>query len=58
MAIVLNDQLPKLVKQFSGKSRITETNANDMLREVRTALFGTDVALPETSLSWLDMVST
>ena len=56
MAIVLNDKLSKLVKQFSGKSLITETNASDMLREVRLALLEADVALPETSLSWLVVV--
>ena len=58
MATSLSDKLSKLVKQFSGKSRITETNVSDMLREVRTALLEADVALPETSLSWLDVVST
>ena len=46
MAIVLNDKLFKLVKQFSGKSRITETNVSDMLREVRLALLEADVAFP------------
>ncbi len=58
MAIVLNDKLSKLVKQFSGKSRITETNVSDMLREVRLALLEADVALPETSLSRSIVVST
>jgi len=58
MAIVLNDKLSKLVKEFSGKSRITETNASDMLREVRLALLEAYVALPETCLSWLDVAST
>ena len=58
MAIVLNDKLFKLVKQFREKARITETNVSDMLREVRLALLVADVALPETSLSWLDVVST
>ena len=58
MAIALSDKLSKLVKQFREKARITETNVGDMLREVRTALLEADVALPETSLSWLDVVST
>ena len=58
MAIALSDKLSKLVKQFRQKARITETNVGDMLREVRTALLEADVALPETSLSWLDVVST
>ena len=58
MATSLSDKLSKLVKQFSGKSRITETNVSDMLREVRLALLEAYVALPETCLSWLDVVST
>ena len=58
MAIELSDKLSKLVKQFSGKSRITETNVSDMLREVRLALLEADVALPEISLSWSDVIST
>ena len=58
MAIALSDRLSKPVKQFREKARITETNVGDMLREVRTALLEADVALPETSLSWLDVVST
>lgn len=58
MATGLSDKLSKLVKQFSGKSRITETNVSNKLREVRTALPEADVALPETSLSWLVVFST
>jgi len=58
MATSLSDKLSKLVKQFRDKARITETNVSDMLREVRTALLEADVALPETSLSWLDVLST
>ena len=58
MAIALSDKLSKLVKQFSGKSRITETNVSDMLRGGRLALLEADVALPETSLSWIVVVST
>jgi signal recognition particle subunit SRP54 len=58
MATSLSDKLSKLVKQFREKARITETNVSDMLREVRTALLEADVALPETSLSWLVVVST
>ena len=46
MATSLSDKLSKLVKQFSGKSRITETNVSDMLREVRLALLEADVAFP------------
>lgn len=58
MATSLSDKLSKLVKQFREKARITETNVSDMLREVRTALLEADVALPDTSLSWLFVVST
>ena len=58
MATSLSDKLSKLVKQFREKARITETNVSDMLREVRTALLEADVALPETSLSRLVVVST
>ena len=61
MATALSDKLSKLVKQFRGKSLFNETHVSDMLRRVRrvrTALFETDVALPETSLSWLDVAST
>ena len=58
MATSLSDKLSKLVKQFREKARITETNVSDMLREVRTVLLEADVALPETSLSWLVVVST
>jgi len=53
MAIALNDKLSKLVKLFSGKSCITETNVSDMLREVRFALLEADVALPVV----LDLIS-
>ena len=58
MAISLSDKISKLVRQFSGKSCITETNVSDMLREMLTALLEADVALPESSLSWLVVAST
>jgi signal recognition particle subunit SRP54 len=58
MATGLSDKLSKLVKQFSGKSLITETNVSDMLCEIRLALLEADVDLPETSLSWLVVVLT
>ena len=46
MASNLTERLSRLVKTMRGQSRITETNVQDMLREVRMALLEADVALP------------
>ncbi len=46
MASALTDKLSRLVKTLSGQARITESNVQDMLREVRMALLEADVALP------------
>jgi len=46
MATALTDKLSGLVKKISGQARITESNVQDMLREVRMALLEADVALP------------
>ena len=46
MASNLTDRLSRLVKTMRGQARITETNVQDMLREVRMALLEADVALP------------
>jgi signal recognition particle subunit SRP54 len=46
MASTLADKLTALVKKISGQARITESNVQDMLREVRLALLEADVALP------------
>jgi len=46
MASTLADRLSALVKKISGQARITESNVQDMLREVRLALLEADVALP------------
>ncbi len=46
MATHLTDRLSRLVKTMRGQARITETNVQDMLREVRMALLEADVALP------------
>ena len=46
MASTLTDRLSRLVKNMRGQSRISETNVQDMLREVRMALLEADVALP------------
>jgi signal recognition particle subunit SRP54 len=46
MASALSDRLSRLVKTMRGQARITESNVQDMLREVRMALLEADVALP------------
>jgi signal recognition particle subunit SRP54 len=46
MASTLSDRLSRLVKTIRGQARITESNVQDMLREVRVALLEADVALP------------
>lgn len=46
MASQLTERLGRLVKTMRGQARITETNVQDMLREVRMALLEADVALP------------
>jgi len=46
MATTLTDRLSRMVKTMRGQARITETNVQDMLREVRMALLEADVALP------------
>jgi len=44
MASTLTDRLSRLVKTMRGQARITESNVQDMLREVRMALLEADVA--------------
>jgi signal recognition particle subunit SRP54 len=46
MASTLTERLSRLVKTMRGQARITETNVQEMLREVRMALLEADVALP------------
>ncbi len=46
MATTLTDRLSRLVKTMRGQARMTESNVQDMLREVRMALLEADVALP------------
>lgn len=46
MASALTEKFSRLVKTMSGQARITESNVQDMLREVRMALLEADVALP------------
>jgi signal recognition particle subunit SRP54 len=42
----LTDRLARITKQIRGQARLTESNTQDMLREVRLALLEADVALP------------
>ena len=46
MASTLTDRLSRLVKTMRGQARITDSNVQEMLREVRMALLEADVALP------------
>src|SRR5262249_40543848 len=46
MASTLTERLSRLVKQMRGQARITESNVQEILREVRMALLEADVALP------------
>jgi len=46
MLDTLTGRLAKIVKQIRGEARLTETNIQDALREVRIALLEADVALP------------
>ena len=43
MASALSDRLTRMVKTMRGQARITESNVQDMLREVRMALLEADV---------------
>lgn len=42
----LTNRLSRVVKQIKGQARLTESNIQDALREVRMALLEADVALP------------
>jgi signal recognition particle subunit SRP54 len=42
----LTERLARVVKTMRGRARLTETNTQEMLREVRVALLEADVALP------------
>jgi len=42
----LSQRLARVVKTMRGEARLTETNTQEMLREVRVALLEADVALP------------
>jgi signal recognition particle subunit SRP54 len=42
----LTSRLARVVKTIRGEARLTETNIQDALREVRVALLEADVALP------------
>lgn len=42
----ITDRFSRIVKQMRGQTRLTETNTQEMLREIRLALLEADVALP------------
>jgi signal recognition particle subunit SRP54 len=42
----LSDRLNSVIKNLSGQGRITESNIQDTLRDIRVALLEADVALP------------
>ncbi|MEN8237327.1 MAG: signal recognition particle receptor subunit alpha, partial [Pseudomonadota bacterium] len=42
----LSDRLGKTLKNIKGQGRLTETNIQETMREVRMALLEADVALP------------
>ena len=46
MASTLTDRLSRVVSTMRGQARITESNVQEMLREVRMAPARADVALP------------
>jgi len=46
MLDTLTTRLAKIAKQIRGEARLTESNIQDALREVRVALLEADVALP------------
>lgn len=46
MASTLTERLSRAVKTMRGQARITDSNVQDMLRDVRMALLEADVALP------------
>jgi len=46
MLDTLTGRLAKIVKQIRGEARLTESNIQDALREVRMALLEADVAVP------------
>src|SRR5262245_12665831 len=46
MLDTLTNRLAKIVKTIRGEARLTESNIQDALREVRVALLEADVALP------------
>ena len=41
----LTERLARVVKTIKGEARLTESNTQEMLREVRLALLDADVAL-------------
>src|SRR5580658_9577371 len=42
----LSERLNKVIKNLTGQGRLTESNIQDTLRDIRIALLEADVALP------------
>src|SRR5688572_9574945 len=57
MLDTLTARLAKIVKQIRGEARLTESNIQDALREVRMALLEADVAVPVVK-HFIDAVRT
>ena len=57
MANQLTERFNRLVKTVRGEARLTESNLQDALREVRLALIEADVALPVVK-AFIDRVKT
>jgi len=57
MLDTLTGRLAKIVKTIRGEARLTESNIQDALREVRVALLEADVALPAVK-HFIDSVRT
>lgn len=53
----LSSRLTKIVKTISGNARLTESNIQDALREVRIALLEADVAIPVVK-AFIEQVKT
>ncbi|MCC2625303.1 MAG: signal recognition particle protein [Burkholderiales bacterium] len=53
----LSSRISGVIKTISGNARLTESNINDALREVRIALLEADVAIPVVK-TFIDQVKT
>lgn len=48
----LTNRLTSVLKTLRGEARLTESNIQDAMREVRMALLEADVALPSFAISF------